>query len=185
MRPPLLGLCLLAALMPAFSPALSSALRPASKPSGTGAVAREAVFPGWPAHWQGQRLNPLPLTPAEQRFVKDFPGRVAKFSLGRDVLILRWIDHQTRLLHPAADCFRGMGYTLGPRQLFRERGDIWGGFQAHTASNRLQIREQLRDAAGHSWSDVSAWYWAALLGQSQGPWWSFTRISRLTDTKIE
>jgi hypothetical protein len=34
------------------------------------------------------------------------------------------------------------------------------------------VYERIYDVAGNSWSDVSAWYWAALLGKSAGPWWS-------------
>jgi len=30
------------------------------------------------------------------------------------------------------------------------------------------------DGRGGHWTDVSAWYWSALLGSSEGPWWALT-----------
>lgn len=35
------------------------------------------------------------------------------------------------------------------------------------------------DAQGGGFTDASAWYWAALLGQSQGPWQAITIASPL------
>jgi hypothetical protein len=37
----------------------------------------------------------------------------------------------------------------------------------------MRVRERIYDDAGHNWTDVSAWYWAALFG-GDGPWWAVT-----------
>jgi len=37
----------------------------------------------------------------------------------------------------------------------------------------LLVRERIYEAAGErSFTDVSSWYWAAVLGRSVGPWWA-------------
>ena len=38
----------------------------------------------------------------------------------------------------------------------------------------LVVREAVTDGRGGQWTDVSAWYWSALMGRSEGPWWAFT-----------
>src|SRR5262245_25920158 len=71
-----------------------------------------AGFPGWPTHYDGHALKEMPLTRRELAFVEDFPGRVGRFSDGQREIIIRWIGAPTRRLHPAADCFRGSGYSI-------------------------------------------------------------------------
>src|SRR5262244_3280163 len=78
-----------------------------------GAVA-STPFPGWPTHYEGRALVELPLTPREATFTQDFPGRVGRFSDGQREIIIRWVGAPTRLLHSAADCFRGSGYAITP-----------------------------------------------------------------------
>lgn len=134
-----------------------------------------AAFPGWPSTYQGRPVTRLPLTAREQRFGQGFPGRVARFSDGRRELVIRWVTAPSRKLHPAADCFRGLGYRITPRPLFRDaEGQVWGEAIAAKGAQRLRIRERLYDSRGGSWSDVSAWYWSALLDRTQGPWWAVT-----------
>lgn len=168
MSPKLLIIALLAALMPLLP------LQPAQPPAAV-------PFGGWPARWQGRALKQLPLSGPEQRFAEGFPGRVAKFKAGPDVLILRWISRETRQLHPAADCFKGMGYSVEPLPPGRDAQGIWGRFEAVAQGRRLRVSERLLDGRGQSWSDVSAWYWDALLGRSQGPWWSETRVESVSE----
>lgn len=130
-------------------------------------------FPGWPSHYQGKELVQLPLTPREERFGEGFPGRLGRFHDGHREILLRWVAAPTRRLHPAAHCLRGHGYEVEHRPAERDgEGRLWTVLLAHNAQGSLRLREAIRDAEGRQWGDVSAWYWAALLGRSQGPWWS-------------
>jgi hypothetical protein len=133
-----------------------------------------------PAQWQGQALRPLALSEVEQRFARQFPGTLARLTDGRQVLVLRAVRRPTRMLHPAADCYRALGYGIAHQQLQldRERG-MWRCFEAARSGQRLQVCERIVDARGTGFTDASAWYWAALLGQSQGPWQAITIASPL------
>ncbi len=153
-------LCITAAVLPLFA---GSATIDSS----------DHVFPGWPTQLDGQRLQPLPLTEKERLFVRDFPGRIQRFSDGRHEYILRWVFSPTRKLHPASDCLRGVGFSITPMPLATRSGEAkWSQFQASRGEDSLLVYEHIYDTAGNSWSDVSSWYWAALLGKSAGPWWS-------------
>jgi hypothetical protein len=157
---PYLLLCIGAAVLPLF--AGSSALESSAQ-----------AFPGWPTQLEGQLLKPLLLSEKERLFVRDFPGRIQRFSDGRREYILRWVFSPTRKLHPASDCLRGVGFSISPLPLAtRPDGAKWSQFQASRGKDSLSVYERIYDNAGNSWSDVSAWYWAALLGKSAGPWWS-------------
>jgi hypothetical protein len=153
--------CLIAAAMPLMS-------TPAKPPA-------LADFPGWPTHFEGKLLQPLPLTSLEQRFAENFPGRVGRFGDGQREIVFRWISSETRKLHPAADCFRGSGYSVTPKPIDVDLdGARWGSFVAARGEARINVRERIYDSAGNSWTDVSSWYWAALRKQSQRPWWAVT-----------
>jgi exosortase/archaeosortase family protein len=117
---------------------------------------RAPAFPGWPATWEGQRLSLR-----EEVTVPGFPGRIGRFTVGSDVLLLRWVARPTRLLHSSLDCLRG---AQGGSADFSWQG--WHG------------REVIRDARGQEFTDVSQWFWAASLGQSEGPWLATTRLRR-------
>jgi hypothetical protein len=133
-----------------------------------------------PAQWQGQPLRPLALSDIEQRFARHFPGTLARMTDGRQVLVLRAVHRPTRMLHPAADCYRALGYGIAHQQLqFDVERQLWRCFEAARAGQRLQVCERIVDARGIGFTDASAWYWAALLGQSQGPWQAITVASPL------
>jgi hypothetical protein len=156
--------CALAAAAPLLEPTGAAPLPP---------------FPGWPAALEGHGLRPLPLSAREARFTQSFAGRVARFTDGRREWVVRWVAAPTRMLHPAADCFRGAGYTVTPLPLVCDaEGRHWGAFRAEKPSERLRVRECIRDDAGNSWSDASAWYWAAVLNRTRGPWWAYTVAER-------
>jgi hypothetical protein len=137
-----------------------------------------ASFPGWPHELAGRALTELPLTERERRFAEDFPGRIARFTDGEREVIVRWVTQPTRTLHSAADCFRGIGYAIEPRPLRVDSAqERWGSFTAVRDTERLRVYERIYAAPGASdgnWSDVSSWYWAALFGRTQGPWWAVT-----------
>jgi hypothetical protein len=137
------------------------------------ATTTDAPFPGWPSHYEGRPLVELPLTQRESAFVRDFPGRVGRFSDGRREIIIRWVGAPTRRLHSAADCFRGSGYAITPIAARKgAAGTTAGCFRATLRGASMTVCEVIRDEHGASWSDVSAWYWDGMLRASKPPWWS-------------
>ena len=137
-----------------------------------------ATFPGWPETFDGSLLRPRPLAARERRFAADFPGRIATFGDGRRLYVVRWVTRATRQLHPAADCYRGAGYAIAPRPLLHDaQGRAWATFIASRGSTRLHVRERIVAASGGDiFTDASSWYWAALLGGADGPWWAWTVV---------
>jgi hypothetical protein len=136
-------------------------------------VGRE--FPGWPSTFEGRALRELPLTELEARFGEGFPGRIGRFTDGRRELIMRWVVAPTRQLHSAETCFRGLGYAIDSVPFWHpEEGRPWKRFIVTRGASRMVVREAVMDDQGGHWTDVSAWYWSALLGRSEGPWWALT-----------
>lgn len=201
-----------------------------------------------PRTWHGVPVRPLALTAVEQRFADRFPGSIARLTDGRQIVVLREVAQPTRMLHPAADCFRALGYRIeGERLELAARAnapaqpaqrndtaapllqtvalrvtnrlslaagdDALGDARSDTphapsgamppaapgdgqvlADNRpatttpnvqrcftarkgdvaLRVCEQIEDAHGQRFADPSAWYWAAALGRSTGPWRAVT-----------
>lgn len=155
--------CAVAALLP-FLPARTESS------SHAGAVA----FPGWPAEFEGKPLTALPMTELEQRFNSDFPGKINRFTDGKREIIIRWVTEATRKLHPSSDCFQGLGYAVKPLPVRRDdKGSLWSSFDATKGSDRLRVYERIHSDTGETWTDVSAWYWAALQTGS-GSWWAIT-----------
>ena len=133
----------------------------------------------WPAQWDGAALRPLAMTPVEQRFARQFPGSLARLTDERQVLVMRHVTAPTRMLHPAADCYRALGYRITDHQL-EEDGQHrrWRCFIATLEDGTpLRVCERITDAQGQAFTDTSAWYWAALRGQSRGPWLAVTTAS--------
>ena len=160
-----LTICLLAASIPLLP--LQSRQSSAANP--------RIAFSGWPAELEGRSLRPLPLTEREQRFGRDFPGHIGRFTDGRREVIIRWVTEATRKLHPASDCFEGVGFRVQPLPLHvDEQGTRWSSFTATRGNERLHVRERIYTDTGESWPDVSSWYWAALRETSAGPWWAIT-----------
>lgn len=131
-------------------------------------------FPGWPSEFEGRSLRALPLSAPEQRFATDFPGRIGRFTDGEREIILRWMSAPSRKLHPAADCLKASGYAVTPLPIDRVAGVAWSAIAAHRGDEHLRVRETIVDAAGNRWTDVSAWYWAAVRGQTPRPWLAIT-----------
>lgn len=155
--------------------------------SGHSSVHEDDDFPGLPRAFQQVPLKPAPLSERESRFQAAFPGRIGKFSAGRRTVLIRWVTKETRMLHPASDCYRGIGYHITHLPPCKDSmGLLWGAFEATRGPERVIVKERITDESGKYWTDVSAWYWAALLGQTDGPWWAYTvvepipGVSRLT-----
>jgi hypothetical protein len=126
-------------------------------------------------------MQPLALSAVEQRFSAQFPGRIARFALAdQSELVLREVTRPTRMLHPAADCWRGIGWQVRPAWLVQD-GDtsLWRCFEAERQGQRVRVCERIVDAQGRSFTDTSAWFWAASFGHSQGPWQAVTHVEGL------
>jgi exosortase/archaeosortase family protein len=131
------------------------------------------TFNGWPRQFEGQQLKEVPLSSLNQRFAREFPGKIAVFSTGRSRIVFRWVTQPTRQLHDAANCYRAGGYAITWRREFVDAANNkWSVFQASKDSENLYVRERIFDESGTSWTDVSSWYWAAVLKQSSSPWWA-------------
>lgn len=156
----------LAALLPWFVPA---------------APAPRARHVEWPQQWDGRALRPLAQSAVEQRFAARFPGAIGRFTDGQRVIVLRRVNAPTRMLHPAADCFRGLGHRLGAVALERDaRARLWRCFESTAPDGqRLRVCERIEADDGTSFIDPSSWFWAAALGQSSGPWQAVTVVEAL------
>lgn len=134
-----------------------------------------AAFPGWPESFEGRALTPLALSAREARFAAGFPGRIGVFSDGERTILVRWVPRETRQLHPALHCLRGLGYAVQPGPVWRDgRGRNWGTTLAVRDGRTRRVRERIADCSGREWTDVSAWWWDAWRGASAGPWWAVT-----------
>lgn len=162
--------CVVAALVPFLSAQSESSSGPGTAP-----------FPGWPSEFHGKTLTPMPLTELEERFNTDFPGKIGRFTDGKREFVIRWVTEGTRKLHPASDCFQGLGYTVKPLPVHRDdQGSLWSSFAATKGNDRLHVYERIHSDSGERWTDVSAWYWAALR-HGQGGWWAITIAEKSTD----
>ena len=131
----------------------------------------EAHMTELPANWHGAALRPLALSEVEARFARHFPGSVARMTDGTQMLVLRAVNRPTRMLHPATDCYRGLGYHIRNEQLEAQADHLlWRCFLAERGKRRLRVCERIEDAQGQGFTDPSAWYWAAISGRSTGPW---------------
>jgi hypothetical protein len=137
-------------------------------------VAASAPAAELPLTWQGAAVRPLALSAVEQRFADHFPGRIARLTDGRQIVVLRDVTAPTRMLHPAADCYRALGYRIEGEQLERSAASVQRCFTARKAGVALRVCEQIEDAQGQRFADTSAWYWAAAMGRSSGPWRAVT-----------
>jgi hypothetical protein len=170
---------LVAYLIPCALAAAAPLLRRSTEAREPGPAAPGDAAFAWPTQFEGRPLRELPLTGRDRRFADDFPGRIGRFSDGTREIILRFTARATRRLHPASDCLKATGFTVEPLPARRgPDGTAWGCFAARKQADVLTVCEQIRDGAGRSWPDASSWYWPALAGRSQGPWWSTTIVER-------
>lgn len=163
-----LSLCVLAAWIPAWT-------SPQRHDVSAGS------FPGWTLAPVPNDLSPLTPGEREARFAAGFPGRIGVFTDGERTYVIRWVRTPTRKLHPASDCMRALGYSVKPMPIFAEANGVrWGTSLAERTNNQEQmnVRERIVDSSGRAWTDVSAWYWSAVLGRSVGPWWAVTIFER-------
>jgi hypothetical protein len=144
------------------------------------APAPQAGPVAWPSSFEGRKLVPLAAAPEDQRLARDFPGAIARFSDGRRQVVLRSVARPTRQLHPARDCFEAIGYRIDPLPMrVVGAGAFASCFTATRAGRAVRVCERITDAHGRSFTDVSAWYWPALLGRSRGPWLAATTVEKV------
>lgn len=129
----------------------------------------------WPSHFEGVPLTQLSLSKRERHFVRGFPGQVGRFTDGEREIVIRWVTTPTRKLHPARDCLKGSGYEISPLPLQQDTtGNLWNCVEAELDRRRLKVCERIFGDDGTSWSDVSTWYWSAILDRTESPWWAVT-----------
>ncbi|MBO9642912.1 MAG: hypothetical protein J7603_07285 [Pseudacidovorax sp.] len=164
------ALVLVASLVASLWPLAQDGVVPSPSP---------AASPEWPATWDGVPLRPQALGEVEARFARHFPGHIARFTDGRQVLVMRQVERPTRLLHPAEDCWRALGYRILQARLEHDaRGRLWRCFHAERAGRSAQrVCERIEDAAGRAFTDTSAWYWASWRASAAGPWTAVTVVS--------
>lgn len=157
---------------------LSHGLSPSSRPAESSGPAG-AGFPGWASSPLPSGCDSIELSERDARFVRGFPGQIAAFSDGEKKFLVRWVSAPTRKLHSSSDCLRGSGFAITAGPARRDvSGQLWSTFLAERGSERLHVEERISDTRGPTaWTDVSAWYWSALLQKSKGPWWAVTIIS--------
>jgi len=140
--------------------------------------ATASAFPGWPTHYEKRAIAALPPAPEDAWLSRQFPGRVARFSDGERQIVLRWVAGPTRLLHPAAQCFRGAGHAIDPAPMRRAAGGAaMSCFRATRDGGSFLICERIFDGQ-RSWPDVSAWYWHALLSRAPAGYWAVVEVER-------
>ena len=153
---------------------LLAALQPL-RTNSSGGASSSLSFPGWPTEFEGETLEQLELSKKEKGFIRNFPGKIARFTDGSRELVIRYLAKPSRKLHPAADCLKSVGFGTTPKPIKIDRqGKHWGCISAVRKNRKLKVCERIYDHYGASFSDVSSWYWAAMLGKSRGPWWAVT-----------
>jgi hypothetical protein len=159
---------------------VTCALLPLLQAGAGGETSNTQAHAEWPIELDGQALQPLALSDVEQRFAANFPGRIGRFRTAEDIVTLRVADRSTRMLHPAADCYQGLGYRIRDSRLERDsRERLWRCFTAWRNGIAIRVCERIEASDGKAFTDTSAWYWAAALGQTRGPWLAVTRARPL------
>lgn len=161
-----------------FSLCAIACLTPLALPRNADNLVSTRAFPGWPTEYRGAAIEPVPPQKADLAFYQEFPGKIQCFKQGSRRVILRWVAKPTRQLHPSSDCFRGGGFDVTWQPLITDAvGNRWSTFTASKAENKFVVHERIYDGEGANWTDISSWYWAALLGKTHGPWWSVVEIA--------
>jgi hypothetical protein len=138
----------------------------------------------WPIEWDGRALRPLALGDVEQRFAARFPGSIARLSDGERQIVWREVRQPTRMLHPAADCYRGAGWRVAAERIEVDAEDRgWRCFEAEQAGRRLRVCERITGADETAFTDPSSWFWAALTGRTRGPWQAVTTAQPMPPTQ--
>lgn len=164
---------------------------PAAPPEASGA-SEGCDAPNWEAPAGPPGARPLlaacllaALVPFSTPPLPPGPEVVRNFPWAGGQAVLMRTEAPTRRLHPAADCYRGLGYRVTPLPAHRDpRGRVWGGCRAELPGRPpVFLRELVWSQAGPSYPDPGSWYWSALLGQDPGPWWALRWSSPHPDAR--
>lgn len=138
----------------------------------------------WPHTFDGIPISLLPRGGREEAFAANFPGRIARFQMGEDEIILRQVTRATRMLHSSLDCLRAAGWLVERTGTVTDADRRpWARFEARREGAVVEVLEQIRDAKGGHETDVSAWFWSALFHPEAGPWFACTRFRVLKADK--
>ncbi len=123
-------------------------------------------------------LTRLPATEMEAAFARSFPGTLASYDWGGRQVILRRVNRATRRLHPTRDCLRAAGFsTTEAVTVTMSDGSVWARFYAGRDGRRWTVFERIVSTEnGATWTDASAWFWAAVRHPLNGPWQAETVI---------
>ena len=103
------------------------------------------------------RAPPARARRVEARFAAQFPGRIERLTDEESVLVWREVRTPTRMLHPATDCYRGLGYRIVDARLERDaQARLWRCFVAERDGRRLRVCERIEDARGLAFTDASS-----------------------------
>jgi hypothetical protein len=83
-----------------------------------------------------------------------FPGAIARMTDGQGVFVLRHVASPTRMLHPAADCYRALGYRVAQVRLENDDAAavvalLLGGAQARRNPARVRAHRRRRRPRFH------------------------------------
>jgi hypothetical protein len=134
-------------------------------------------------HMAGPFLAPPRAVGGRTSLRAGLPRKIVRLTDGQDALIWRYVTRPTRMLHPAADCYRALGWHIRDERIEQvendRQGGLWRCFVAEHEEARLRVCKLIEDAGGQVFTDASAWYWATIAGQSAGPWQATTVASPL------
>ena len=129
----------------------------------------------FPDSINGDVLIEVSMPQRHQKFLKNFPGELKIFKSANKLYIVKRIEKPTRKVHPAADCFRGSGYSIDWQPIVVDKeGSRWSHFIANKGDERVSVKEHILDNNKNLWTDPSSWYWSAVLGETKPPWWGIT-----------
>ena len=134
-------------------------------------------------HYQGLPVEAVELSPREESFAKNFPGELNIYRIaGQQTLIIRRVTKATRMLHPSSHCLKAEGFKISQSSIARKAdGRPYLRYHATRRDEAYLVTEQISDQQNRQqWTEVSAWYWAALCNPQSGPWQAETLLTPLT-----
>ncbi len=157
----------------AMIPAAIAAARTSAPAQGNPAIDVE-----WPLQWNKQSLQREPLSRESEQFAARFPGGMAQFTTGNATVLFRFTERPTRMMHPAEDCYEGIGFQVKPLPAEQDAaGHLWSRFEYTRSDGETRVVRQcyfevngsdlstFQPSAGtRSWPDASSWFWHAESG---------------------
>lgn len=131
--------------------------------------------------FRGQAVYRVPLSSSEERFYRSFPGKIDVYEGKGLKVIFRRVEQATRKLHPSSHCFRAEGFLIGEQKVTLE-GRPWLCYRITRGGKSYLVHEGISTEADKNyWTNYSAWFWASILGQKEGPWETITFVTDLSE----